>query len=60
MKCPYNAKLVEQVNQNHYEYDENGYNTFHQHKLVEAKMLMDCLEQECAAWQNGRCRYRGD
>lgn len=49
MKCPYNVKAVEQVNQNHYEYDENGCNTFHHHKLVEIKMLMDCLEGDCAA-----------
>lgn len=60
MKCPYNVAIIKQVNQNRYEYDENGCSTFHQHKMVEEKLLMDCLKENCAAWQNGQCRYRGD
>ena len=59
MKCPYNIKSIAQVNQYTYEYDENNLTTFSQHKLVERNTFMDCLKEECAAWQNNRCMYRG-
>lgn len=60
MKCPYIIKIVAQQNQNHDEYDENGYNIFHRHELVESKMMMDCLKAECAAWKNDQCFYKGE
>jgi hypothetical protein len=56
MKCPY-ACNAHQVNQNRYEYDEDGRNTFHEHKLVEKKQFLDCLQEECAVWIDGRCNY---
>lgn len=60
MKCPYHTEKVVQVNQNTYEYDEDGYNTFHHHKLIEKKHLMECLKENCAAWEKGHCNYKGD
>jgi hypothetical protein len=56
MKCPY-AVNVEQANQNTYQHDDNGNCTFHEHKLVELKFFVTCLESECAVWVNGRCNY---
>lgn len=59
MKCPYNLKRILQVNQNIYEYDENGFNTVHSHKLIENKFLMECLKEDCAVWQDSHCNYKG-
>ena len=59
MKCPYNSDQTMQININRYAFDENGNCTSHQHKLVEQRALMDCLREECAAWRDGRCEYRG-
>lgn len=59
MKCPYNSDQTVQINFNCYTFDENGNCTKHWHKLVEQRGLMDCLREKCAAWQNGRCQYRG-
>ncbi|OQB15620.1 MAG: hypothetical protein BWY15_00333 [Firmicutes bacterium ADurb.Bin193] len=53
--CPYNIH-IEQVNQNRYEYDESGHNTFHEHKLLEMQAPSPCKGSECAAWHRGRCR----
>lgn len=59
MMCPYICN-IEQVNQNRYEYSDEGHNTFHEHKLVELKHPTGCKGAECAAWQNGKCCYRGE
>lgn len=59
MICPYICNII-QVNQNAYEYDENGNTTAHEHVLMERKMPMKCKEHECAAWTDGKCTYRGE
>ena len=59
MVCPYICNIV-QINQIRYEYDESGNNNFHEHILKETKKPIKCREAQCAAWQNGRCMYRGD
>lgn len=59
MKCPYNSDQTVQINVNCYTFDENGNCTKHRHKLVEQHDLMDCLQEECAAWRDGHCEYRG-
>lgn len=59
MFCPY-ACNVRQTNQNHYEYDEDGRNTFHEHILVENKTYVECKQTECAVWYDGRCHYNDD
>lgn len=58
MICPYICNVV-QTNQNKYEFDENGLNTFHEHALTEKKQPIPCAGEECGAWQDGRCRYGG-
>lgn len=54
--CPYNVR-VEQINQDVYEYDENGQVTFHSHKLIENQIPTECSRQ-CAAYIRGKCRRR--
>lgn len=56
MRCPYVCN-ISQVNQNRYEYDKDGRNTFHEHKPIEEKSFVPCLEEECGAGRNGRCCY---
>ncbi len=55
MKCPYAAD-IEQVYQDTYDY-EDGQTVCHQNKLVERRTFVDCLQDECAVWVDGRCRY---
>lgn len=58
MKCPYccNHQTIQQTT---YEYNEDGVITAQ--TLVESQNLKlhDCLKEECAAWQNGKCAYVG-
>ena len=56
MKCPYTCN-VEQANENTYEFDEEGHNTHHEHKLVEKRQFVECLKEECAVWQDEKCNY---
>ena len=59
MICPYICDIV-QVNQDTYEYDEDGNTTSHEHTLVERQTPMKCKAHECAAWAGGKCAYRGE
>lgn len=59
MKCPYTILDTVQTNTERYGFDENGNCISRRHTLVEQRDLMDCLKEECAAWQDGRCQYRG-
>lgn len=59
MKCPYAIDQTVQINVNCYEYNENGNCVKHRQKLVEQHGLMDCLKENCAAWRDGHCEYRG-
>ena len=58
MKCPY-ACDIEQVNQDSYEYDDDSRNTFHEHKLVEHRTYINCLQEECTVFYDGKCHYNG-
>jgi hypothetical protein len=55
MKCPY-AINIEQIVQDTYTY-EDGNTTVHQSKLVERRTYVECLQEECAVWVDGRCNY---
>lgn len=59
MKCPYTIFDIVQTNVNEFVYDESGNCIRQTHRLAEQKDLMDCLREECAAWRDGRCEYRG-
>lgn len=57
MKCPYTTD-TEQVNQTNYEYDDDGKTIFYEHKMVEHQTYIECLKEECGAYNDGRCRYK--
>ena len=56
-KCPYIFE-IEQANQNSYEYDEDGKQTVHTHKLIEAQRPAPCRGKECGAYSFGRCKRK--
>lgn len=56
--CPYTL-TVEQANQNTHEYDEEGRETMHTHKLAERQTFARCKGKDCGAWWLGRCRRKG-
>lgn len=58
-KCPYNFKL-NQVNETVYEYNDDRLNTIETHKLLENHIRLPCIGEECGAFYDGHCNYRGD
>lgn len=58
MKCPY-AVDRRTVAQTSFEYNEDGALTFQQTVENNTASFVECLREECGAWQDGRCRYRG-
>lgn len=59
MKCPYavTRKLMQKTV---YTYDDDGQQVIEQQTFeTNLAEYVKCLEHECAAWQNGRCGYRG-
>lgn len=58
MKCPY-AVNVQQYTQSVNEYDEEGNLVNESTMMLEFHPFAECPEMECAAWQDGRCQYKG-
>ena len=57
MKCPY-AVDRHSVIQTNFEYnEENGAETFRQTVEHNTAAFTDCLQENCGAWRDGRCRY---
>lgn len=58
MKCLYavTRKLMQKIV---YTYDDDGLQTDQQTVETNLAEFVKCLEQECAAYQDGRCCYRG-
>ena len=56
-KCPYVFNRIEQVNQNRHEYDDDGREIFNEHKMIESRVLLDCLKEDCGVYVDGRCGY---
>jgi hypothetical protein len=56
MKCPYVVN-IQQTNVNKYEYDEDGKQTIHNHRLVEVRTFVECVKEDCGAYQNSKCCY---
>ena len=59
MICPYivHRKTVTQTKT---EYDDDGRDIFWEQVQNNAAEAMACVEEGCAAWQGGRCQYRGN
>lgn len=58
MKCPYSVD-TEQVNQHRYEYNDDSLCVFSEHKLIEHSEFNECFRDECAAFIDGKCTYKG-
>lgn len=56
MKCPY-AVNRHNVSQTVFQYDESGNYTFQQTIDHNTAEFVDCLEENCGAWRDGRCQY---
>ena len=58
MKCPYTAnyRIITQCSR---EYDEDGQMTISTDIQNQEVQLIDCLKEECAAYKDGQCNYRG-
>jgi hypothetical protein len=56
MECPYTVNIL-QTNKWKYTYDESNNGTETVHILKEDRKFVDCLQEQCGAWQNGRCCY---
>ena len=58
MKCPYIQKQItlEECTQ---EFDDNQCCTSLTTATVKSIELPECLKENCGAWNNGRCAYRG-
>lgn len=58
MKCPYMTNETSQLVQR-YAYDSDGVMI----KLGEISKTIveptDCLREDCAAWNDGKCNYKG-
>ena len=58
MKCHY-AVDRHCVTQTIFEYNEEGVETFRETVEHNTAEFVDCLQERCGAYQNGRCEYRG-
>lgn len=56
MKCPY-AVDRHSTTQTTFEYDESGNLMFQQSIEHNSASFVDCLQENCGAWQNGKCQY---
>lgn len=56
MKCPYLGSSTS-YEQSTFEHDENGIQTSRSNIFIETIKLMDCLNEECAEWKEGECKY---
>lgn len=58
MVCPYavHRKVVLQVTK---EYDEEGYETSLQQIENNMAQFVECQQENCGAWQDDKCNYRG-
>ena len=56
MECPY-AVNRHNVSQTVFQYDGTGNQTFQQTIGHNTAEFVDCLEENCGAWRDGRCQY---
>lgn len=58
MKCPYAITRIVTI---HYEnhFDENDRNDFSNSTETNAAIFVNCQKENCGAWQDGKCNYKG-
>ena len=59
MKCPYLPKSVT-AEETAQEFDDNFNCTAITTETVKNIELPDCLKENCGAWQNGHCNFKGN
>lgn len=57
MKCPYNTIMAERY-QMSMEYDEAGNQTDVRYNYVKIPNRTECLKEDCAVYNNGKCNYK--
>lgn len=57
MKCPYLTKTI-QFTQSKNTYGDEGVETS-KNAFTEYIRHSDCLKEECVAWQDSKCCYKG-
>jgi hypothetical protein len=58
MKCPYIQRQIT-VEETVQDFDDNFNCTAITTETVKNIELPDCLKENCGAWNDGRCAYRG-
>lgn len=58
MKCPYNIEIT-QICQSAYFYKDEDKIASVITGLSEQHRFTECLKEECAAYKNGECTYKG-
>lgn len=58
MKCPYTC-CVQDVTQTLFEYDEDGKLKIDTLISKQTPEYIDCIEEECAVYYDGKCHYKG-
>lgn len=58
MKCPFETTST-QCLQGINEYNESGLCTSYEHTLIEKHDFIDCLQEDCACFENGKCKRTG-
>lgn len=58
MKCPYN-RITNEYTKYTYDYFENGEMSSCDQLFIQSGVFQECLKEECAAWHNGQCNYKG-
>ena len=58
MKCPYNVNY-QIVTQSKMEYNDEGQMTINTDIQNQTVQMIECIKEECAAFEDGKCRYRG-
>uniref|UniRef100_UPI004028699B hypothetical protein n=1 Tax=Eubacterium sp. TaxID=142586 RepID=UPI004028699B len=58
IKCPYN-RITSEYTKFGYEYFDDGNLSSCDQLFIQGGVFQECLKEECAAWYNGHCNYRG-
>ena len=56
MKCPYtiHRKIISQIA---FEYNTDSNVTIQTETINNVAIMVDCVQKDCGAWQNGKCCY---
>jgi len=56
MKCPY-ATHRKTISKTEYEYDSEGKQIGTKEIVTNYAIFLECVQEKCGAWENGRCHY---